>query len=399
MSSECCSSAGAGSCCSGGSSSASSCPITYFEGMIGNCLEYATAAKKSGKPIVGIMCEYTPRELIMAAGALPVCLCGGSADTIPAAEESLPTNLCPLIKSTFGYHAANSNPFLAMADLIVGETTCDGKKKMYELMGMARKMHILELPHRQDCPEALAYWRAELVRLKDALNRRFNVNISDNCIRHAIEVMNRERSAKRKLAALMESDNPPITGLQLLGLKSIISGIPSDLEQYDRAIGMFSSMQGAAKKSVRVLLTGVPTVHGAERVVNIIETSGGLVVCTENCTGLKPVLDDVDTSGDPIDALARKYFGLHCSVMTPNARRRDTMASLVKQYRPQCIVDLVWQACLTYDVESYFIRDLAKELNLPYLRIETDYSPSDSARIKVRLQAMFETVRSRNQRC
>ncbi|TFG48261.1 MAG: 2-hydroxyacyl-CoA dehydratase, partial [Candidatus Brocadiia bacterium] len=103
--------------------------------MIQNCYDYATDAKAKGKHIVGMMCEYTPRELIMAADAVPVCLCGGSAEMIPPAEEHLPANLCPLIKSTYGYHIQKANPFLEMADLIVAETTCDGKKKMYELMG------------------------------------------------------------------------------------------------------------------------------------------------------------------------------------------------------------------------------------------------------------------------
>lgn len=68
--------------------------------------------------VVGILCEYTPRELIMAAGGVPVCLCGGSAQTIPAAEQHLPANLCPLIKSTYGYHVLGTNPFLEMADLV-----------------------------------------------------------------------------------------------------------------------------------------------------------------------------------------------------------------------------------------------------------------------------------------
>ena len=78
--------------------------FAWFDGMIEHCYDYATAAKKAGRPVVGILCEYTPRELIMAAGGVPVCLCGGSAKTIPAAEQQLPANLCPLIKSTFGFH-------------------------------------------------------------------------------------------------------------------------------------------------------------------------------------------------------------------------------------------------------------------------------------------------------
>jgi benzoyl-CoA reductase/2-hydroxyglutaryl-CoA dehydratase subunit BcrC/BadD/HgdB len=144
-----------------------------------------------------------------------------------------------------------------------------------------------------------------------------------------------------------------------------------------------------------VLLTGVPIVHGAERVLDIIESHGGLVVCMDNCTGLKPILEDVDeTADDPIVALAEKYLRLPCSVMTKNDRRLEVLCDLSAEYRPECIIDLIWQACLTYDVESYLVKELAeKKLGLPYLRIETDYSPSDSARIGLRVEALFETVR------
>jgi len=381
----------------GPSVEASECPLTWFSNMVKNCLEYARAARADGRRIVGIMCEYTPRELIMAAGAVPVCLCGGSASTIPAAEEYLPANLCPLIKSTYGYHPQKSNPFLEMADLIVAETTCDGKKKMYELMAESHPMHVLELPQREKDSDALEHWTGELRKFRAELGNRFGVEITDDGIREAICVMNRERSLRRDLAALMKADSPPLTGRQLLDLKSSISGIPADFEQYEKALEIFRNGSADPKLSsrVRVLMTGVPVVHGAERVVDIIEDHGGLIVCMENCTGLKPILEDVDAEAeDPMRALAEKYYRLHCSVMTRNDRRVECLRELAAEYRPQCVIELIWQACLTYDVESYRIRRLAEEeLGIPYLRVETDYSPSDSARIAVRVEALFETVR------
>ena len=386
-------------CCSGApkGEEAAECPFAWFASMIQNCLEYASAAKAEGRPIVGILCEYTPRELILAAGAVPVCLCGGSAETIPAAEEHLPANLCPLIKSTFGYHVEQANPFLEMADLLVAETTCDGKKKMYELLAQSRPMHVLELPQKPDDPDAFAHWAAELRKLKAALETRFATQITDDKLRDAIGVMNRERELRRELAALMKADPPPLTGRQLLGLKSSISGIPADFEQYEKALAM---LRGKAPcptmaERVRVLMTGVPLAHGAERVLDIIEDHGGLVVCMENCTGVKPLLEDVDaTADDLLAALAAKYFHLPCSVMTETDQRIDSLRTLAAEYRPQCVIELVWQACLTYDVEASRIkRFVGGELGLPYLRIETDYSPSDSARIAVRVEALFETVR------
>jgi benzoyl-CoA reductase/2-hydroxyglutaryl-CoA dehydratase subunit BcrC/BadD/HgdB len=135
----------------------------------------------------------------------------------------------------------------------------------------------------------------------------------------------------------------------------------------------------------------------AERVVDLIEAHGGVIVCMENCTGLKPIVEDVDESApDPLRALAEKYVHLPCSVLTPNEGRMDLLRRFAADYRPAAVIELIWQACLTYDVESHRVRRLVEtELGLPYLRIETDYSPSDSARIALRVEALFETVHAR----
>jgi benzoyl-CoA reductase/2-hydroxyglutaryl-CoA dehydratase subunit BcrC/BadD/HgdB len=379
-----------------------SAPLSWFAAMMDHCYDYAEAAKKQGRPVVGIMCEFTPREIILAAGAVPVCLCGGSAATIPAAEQFLPANLCPLIKSTFGYHVTGKNPFLNWADLVVAETACDGKKKMFELMGASKPMFILELPQKADDPDALEHWTAEVRKFKDHMERRFHTRITDAKLRDAARLMNRERALRRQLADLLTLDPPPLTGRKLSEFKSIISGIEEDLQQYERAIQWFRASpapSAPARPQIRVLLTGVPLVHGAERVLELIENAGAVVVAQENCTGLKPILDDVDADGpDPLRAIARKYYHLPCSVMTPNTRRLDTLRSLAAKFRPHCVIELIWQACLTYDVESFHVRKLAaEELLLPHLKITTDYSPSDSARISARLEALFETIRARLQ--
>ena len=376
--------------------------------MIDHCYDYAEAAKGAGRPIVGIMCEFTPREIILAAGAVPVCLCGGSAATIPAAEQHLPANLCPLIKSTFGYHVTGKNPFLNWADLVVAETTCDGKKKMFELMGASKPMYVLELPQKAEEPDALEHWVLEMRKLQQHLATRFATDITEAKLIQAIQLMNRERGLRRQLADLMVLETPPLTGRQLLDFKSIISGVEADLQQYERALELYGRANAKGTDCapritnhpapVRVLLTGVPLPHGAERVLELIEGSGAVVVCMENCTGLKPILEDVELEDepDPIRAIARKYYHLPCSVMTPNPRRFESLRALAAKFRPQCVIELVWQACLTYDVESWRVRKLVEEeLRLPYLKITTDYSPSDSARITARVEALFEMVRAK----
>ncbi|MGA9451757.1 MAG: double-cubane-cluster-containing anaerobic reductase, partial [Verrucomicrobiia bacterium] len=327
--------------------------------MIDHCYDHVKAAKAEGRPIVGIMCEFTPREIILAAGAVPVCLCGGSAATIPAAEQFLPANVCPLIKSTFGYHVTGKNSFLNWADLIVAETTCDGKKKMFELMSATKPMYVLELPQKADDADALEHWTGEVRKFKEHLEQRFQTRITDEKLHDAARLMNRERGLRRQLADLMTRDQPPLTGRQLIEFKSIISGIETDLRQYERALKVFGGdaeqkpPRCRTDSKIRVLLTGVPIVHGAERVLELIEDAGAVVVGMENCTGLKPILEDVDLDEpDPLRAIARKYYHLPCSVMTLNTRRFEMLRSLAAKFRPLCVIELVWQACLTYDIES-----------------------------------------------
>ena len=383
-------------CCSGKScGGADAASAAWFAGMIDHCLAYARDAKAQGRPVIGIMCEYTPREVILAAGGVPVCLCGGSARMAEAAECELPANLCPLIKSTYGYHLQHANPFLEMADLIVAETTCDGKKKMFELLAETRPMHVLELPQKSDDAAAREHWLGEVRRLKEVLEARFHTPITDAALREAIGVMNRERALRRELAALLQADNPPLTGRQLLQYKSSISGIPADLAQYATALAELRARPAAGHGGIRVLLTGVPLPHGAERVLEIIESYGGLVVCQENCTGLRPLLEDVDAgAADPLRAIAEKYYHLPCSVMTPNAARLALLAQLARDYRADCIIELVWQACLTYSVEAVAVKRFAEQqLGIPYLQISTDYAPADTPRIAVRVEALFETIR------
>ncbi|MFH1228126.1 MAG: double-cubane-cluster-containing anaerobic reductase [Planctomycetota bacterium] len=378
-----------------------SCPMSYFDNMVGNCLAYAEEAKAAGKPVVGIFCEYTPREIIMAVGAVPVCMCGGSEATIPAAEEDLPASICPLIKSSYGYAKLRNNPFLEMSELLVAETTCDGKKKMYELLSKYKKMFILELPQKADDPDAFRHWKAEIVKLKEYLENQFNVKITDRKLKEAIKTMNEERRLRIRIAELAGNKVPLLSGMQVLGAKSLISGIPEDFKMYQKLI---SEIEAEDKRQPvqctgrpRIMLTGVPMPHEAEKVMRVIEEAGGSVVAQESCSGLKPIDLPVNEDGDPLQAIAEKYFHLPCSVMTPNTRRLDFFDKLISQYKPQAVIDVVWQGCHTYNVESFLIQKYFEEKHhLPYLKLETDYSQSDSAQIKVRVQALLEIVKSKN---
>ena len=369
-------------------------PFKYFANSIDHELEFVGKEKKKGVKIVGIYCEYTPREIILAAGAVPVCLCGTSNDTVSAAEAILPANLCPLIKSSFGYFLTGSCPFITMADMIVAETTCDGKKKMYEIMGQRKRVEVLELTQKSDSVSALKHWTDELRKFRHTLEMEFKVEITDRKLRAAIRVMNRERALLKEAFFLGKSSPPVVTGKELSSIRFRVAGIPGHMEMLEEFISQVKARGKNNKipaRAVRVMLTGCPTGSGSEKVIEIIEECGGVMVCQEACSGIKAVYEMTDEKGEPLEAIARRHFNLPCSCMTPNRGRTELIAKLAKEFKPDAIVDLVWQACHTYNVESYLIGEFTKNtLGLPFLKIETDYSASDREQLKVRISALLE---------
>ena len=170
--------------------------------------------KDRGEMLCGTFCQYTPAEIIQAAGLYSVGLCGKSEEPIPTAETELPANLCPLIKSSYGFARTDKCPFFYFSDVVVGETTCDGKKKMYEYMAQFKDVYIMELPNTQR-EDALKLWRNEIIRFKEYLEKKFNVTITEDDIRRAIKINNAGRRSLKRLYEVMKNDPAPITGQEL----------------------------------------------------------------------------------------------------------------------------------------------------------------------------------------
>ncbi|HBI27042.1 MAG TPA: hypothetical protein DDY25_04875, partial [Peptococcaceae bacterium] len=171
--------------------------------------------KENGGKVAGIFCTFTPLEILDAAGITPVGLCGMSDETILDAEADLPKNLCPLIKSSYGFAITEKCPYTYFSDIIVGETTCDGKKKMYELLGEIKDTHILQLPQGIDRDYASKVWKKELYRFIETLENKFGVKITDEKLRDAAALRNKQRKLYCELFELGKLDPPAIKGFDM----------------------------------------------------------------------------------------------------------------------------------------------------------------------------------------
>lgn len=355
--------------------------------------------KEQGIPLVGTYCTFMPQEIAMAAGAVVVSLCSTSDETIEEAEKDLPRNLCPLIKSSYGFGKTDKCPYFYFSDLVVGETTCDGKKKMYEYMAEFKAVHVMQLPNSANDAASRALWKAEILRLQQGIEARFGTPITEATLREAIMLKNRERRALANFYRVGQLNPPALSGSDIL---KVVYGATFRFDK-EALIDELNSMAERVRQEwqdgkrlesrPRILITGCPIGGAAEKVVRAIEDNGGWVVGYENCTGAKATEQCVEETGDVYDALTDKYLAIGCSCISPNDQRLKMLSQMVEEYQADGVVDVILQACHTYAVESLAIkRHVRQQHNIPYIAIETDYSSADIGQLSTRVAAFIEML-------
>lgn len=357
--------------------------------------------KDRGIKIVGAYCLFAPTELIAAAGAVPVSLCGMTAEPIVYAEKHLPRNLCPLIKSSYGYAVTGTCPYFFYSDLIVGETTCDGKKKMFELLDTIAPVHVMRLPQGNDRREDVLAWKREIIKLKQRIEADFGLTITDEALRRAIREKNEERRVYREFYSLSKHVPPPLRGSQVHRVLHGSGYAFDKAAQLAKVRALTDTVQSSYTADAtaveparpRILITGCPIGGATEKIITLIEESGGEIVCFENCGGAKDREFPVDETLDPYEALAQKYIRLACSCMSPNNMRIELLSRLIDEYSAQGVIDVVLHACHTYNMETWRVKKLAqKDKGIPYLHLETDYSPGDEGQLRTRISAFMEML-------
>lgn len=377
---------------------------SFFAEVHGRRIAELVREKKRGRKVVGAFCAYVPEELLLALGASCVGLCGGAEVGFDAAERYLPQNTCSLIKSSLGFTLARVCPYIEASDLIVGETTCDGKKKYYEILGELKDVHVMELPQMK-LPADRALWRGEVRRLVSRLEELTGEELSVDGLAEAVRVVNDKRSALLRLAGLRKASPPVISGKDALLVNQVafldeprrfankVNELCDDLER--RA----ASGKGVAGPGApRVLVSGCPMAVPNWKLPHVIESAGATVVMEELCTGTRYYENLVDGEqvdlGRLIDSVADRYLEIDCAVFTPNDRRIENIARMAEEYRADGVVYYSIKFCGPYSVESYRVKKSLESRGVPFLYFETDYSPGDNGQLRTRAEAFVEMLRA-----
>ena len=384
--------------------------MAYFDGVIrdahGRRVREVVDHRKAGGKFVGTFCIYVPEEIVLALGAIPLALCGGTALSIPYAEKTFPRDICPLVKSTLGLALSNTCPYGPLEDLAVGETTCDAKKKAWDVLAKAGGFHVMEVPQKKG-PRDRDLWHDEVLAFARRLEETTGRKLEAGRLAEAVRLMNRKRRALARLNEFRKEENPPLSGLDALvvmqgALLDDTRRFTENLEALNDelagrvrdGVGVADTANGRPK---RILISGCPSVLGNWKVHHLIEAAGALVVGDETCTGTRYFEHEVAESDGDLDAqlaaVAERYLKIDCACFSPNDERLESVVRLARECRADGVVQYILQYCHTYNVEAINVAAALKAAGVPSLKLETDYSEEDAGQLRTRIEAFLEGLR------
>lgn len=380
--------------------------MQYFDFVIsevhGLRIQELQEAKTRGKRIIGTFCVFVPEELILAADAVCIGLCAGAEARFDLAEQYLPKTTCGLIKSFFGFKLAKLCPYTNSCDLVVGETTCDGKKKAYELFNEIQPVHIMEVPQTKSQAAKLLFHQ-EIKRFQKRLEKLTEVEITAQRLNDAVKVVNNKRHALNRLNALRSAEIPPISGLDALLINQI--AFYDDPIRFTEAVNKLcdeleervKNQQGITdKKPIRILMSGCPMAIPNWKIPFIVEGTGAVIVGEESCVGVRntrnTVQEDINDLEELLAAITDRYFQIDCATFTPNQERLQHIMEMTESLKADGVIHYAIQFCQPYTIESKRVEDALAKKGIPLLRLETDYSMQDVEALKTRIEAFKEVI-------
>ncbi|MEA4973017.1 MAG: double-cubane-cluster-containing anaerobic reductase [Candidatus Metalachnospira sp.] len=357
--------------------------------------------KKGGK-VFGTFCIFVPDEIVFAAGGIATGLCGGSQFWVPGGEKVLPKNTCPLIKASVGARIDKTCPFFRIADMYVGETTCDGKKKAWEILADEVPVHVMDIPQMKR-EKDIKHWAEEIKDFKAVVENFTGIKVTEEALAESIKLLNNKRKALARVFECRKNDILPISGKDALLMMQIafyddparcVEKANELADELEQRIADGVSVFPAGTK--RILISGTPMAIPNWKLHHIVETSGAAVVVEETCTGTRyfeNLVDETRTTLDgQIEALAERYMKCNCACFHNNTGRIDDIIRLAKEYKVDGVIDVNLKFCSLYDIEGRSVESALKKTGIPVLGIETDYTDTDAEQLRTRIGAFIEML-------
>lgn len=376
--------------------------LDYFWGILEDTF---VKLEQTGEEYIGTYCTMVPDELIYAFGYRPLRLCAGHSTAASFGEQFVPRDVCPLVKACTGFHAMRILPVYEQCRLAVLPMTCDAKKESASVL--ARYLPVIRMEvHAGKTGEQFEQMVEDLTGLVKSISMYTGKKLSNRLLVKVCRSVREAQNEAYRLYDLLAKENSAVSGAQVIAvMNSFCYDRPETWAEHVRMLNdklekVSITENGKGRAKPRIFLAGAPVIFPNLKLPLLLESLGAQITGDETCMAGRllydpAVPDDLSTAGI-LRALAARYVSAcTCPVFDQMEDRIYSIAEKLRVTRAEGIIYHVLRGCMPYDYEYHAVEQLADKLNMPILRVETDYSAEDMEQIRIRLEAFCEMLEER----
>ena len=360
----------------------------------------------TNRPTVGTYCVMAPQELIYAAGAMPVKLCSGNYTAFSVGDDVTPRDACPLVKAVAGFLQTGLMPVYRDCRMMVLPITCDCKKKIAGMLKNSVNLMTMHIPASREDDDIDEYVR-QLYELMARLEDVTGNAVTYDTLAEGFRMVGRAQYELSEFIRLKKNTPYLIRGTHSMAIMNAASYMPADMWAYAMSrVNAELKQKAKAKQTVtgkelpRILLTGSPIVFPNIKIPLIIEETGGIVAGDETCMGERGMWDPAVIVDDSFDGMMRALANralrpCPCPTFADNSQRLFRLKQLIKDNHIQGVIYHVLRGCLVYDFEYKKIEEELGKLDIPVIRLESDYNEEDVEQLRIRIEAFIELLKLR----
>ena len=376
-----------------------------FFDVLENTYVLADIQKPEDRKSIGTLCVMVPAELVYAAGAMPVRLCSGSYTAYSIGDDYIPRDACPLVKAVMGFGKIKALPAFDNCSLLIAPVTCDCKKKLAGTIDSVKDTIPLHIPPLKKDDADTEIFLKELYRLIPLLENVTGKQVTAESLAEGINMVGNAQYEMSEFLKYRRHDLSLMSGTQVMAVMNAYSYMPANLwaEQMHRLneemkLRLSQGRFVSRKNQPRILVTGSPIAFPNIKVPLLIEEMGGVLAADETCMGERGLYDPVSVIDVSFDGMMRSLASRYtkpctCPVFVDNSQRIYRIKQMIKEHKIQGVIYHVLRGCLVYDYEYQLMEEAMGKMDIPIIRVESDYNEEDVEQLRIRIEAFIELIK------
>jgi len=353
-----------------------------------------------GRAAIGYMPIYVPRELIHAAGMLPVGVIGaGDRLEIIRGDAYFQSYICHIPRSTIELALSGR---LDMLDGMLFPSICDVIRNlsgMWKMLFPERYVRYVDLPQNFDPEVGGAFWRRELEALRADLEGLGKKTIEDEDLRRSIGIYNENRRALRELYAV-RSREPwiyPTSELYLVVRAGMVLPPEEHTELIRSYIELAAREEDRREQDMsRIVLVGTFCEQPPLGLLITLERAGCWIVDDDLLLGLRWLTGDVPTQGDPLGNLVAAYLEQStatASVYQPEGHRGSWLLDSVRDNTAEGVIFCAPSFCDPALLEQPMLVSALESHGVPHTQFKFSEDTGQFAVIREQAGTFSDSIR------